>query len=90
MSELAPLPPPIHVIRLSTANPAACLQAAQTTLTRSSAALHSLTLKPVGDRFEAVLKLEGGDDRAASRMADMLAAWPEIGWVRLEHHLLRK
>jgi len=84
------LPEPLHVILLTTANPAACLEAARTSLSRSPAALHSLTLRPVGDRFEAVLKLEGGGHRAASRMADMLAAWPEIGSVRLEHHLVRK
>ena len=77
------------MILISTADAPACLEAARSLVKRSSATLHSLSFKPVGMGFEAVVKFAGASDRAASRLADRLAALPEVGSVRLEHHLLR-
>lgn len=89
---LEPLPPsqgPLHVLHISTASPSACLEAVQNTLGRVGGQLRTFNLRPVGSRFEAVLRLSGLPDTGAERAAEMIAAWPEAGSVSLEHHLVR-
>jgi hypothetical protein len=89
---LEPLPAgqgPLHVLHISTASPSACLEAVQNTLGRVGGQLRAFNLRPVGSRFEAVLRLAGLPDTGAERAAEMIAAWPEAGSVSLEHQLVR-
>lgn len=79
----------LHVLHISTASPSACLEAVQSTLTRVGGQLRTFNLRPVGSRFEAVLRLAGLPDAGAERAAEMIAAWPEAGSVSLEHQLVR-
>lgn len=79
-----------HVLHISTASPSACLEAVQSTLGRTGGQVRAFNLRPVGARFEAVLRLAGLPDAAAERAADMIAAWPEAGSVHLEHQLVRR
>ncbi len=84
--------PPVrqHVLHISTACPRACLEAVQSTLGRIGGHIRAFNLRPVGARFEAVLRLTGLADATAERAADMIAAWPEAGSVQLEHQLVRR
>jgi hypothetical protein len=77
----------LHVLHISTTSPRACLEAVQASLGRVGGQVRAFSLRPVGARFEAVLRLTGLPDAAAARAADLIAAWPEAGQVSLEHHL---
>lgn len=78
-----------HVILISTASPKACLEAVSSAVRRAGGEVSAFSLKPVGSRFEAVLRLAGIDDTAAERVAAMIAAWPDAGSVRTEHQWVR-
>ncbi|MGA0602396.1 hypothetical protein ACO2Q3_16930 [Caulobacter sp. KR2-114] len=90
---LPPAPPglgaALHVLHISTASPSACLDAVQSALGRVGGQLRAFSLRPVGARFEAVLRLGGLPDTGAERAAEMIAAWPEAGTVSVEHQLVR-
>ncbi|HEX7759445.1 MAG TPA: hypothetical protein VF459_08085 [Caulobacteraceae bacterium] len=79
-----------HVLHISTACPSACLEAVQNALGRIGGQVRAFNLRPVGARFEAVLRLAGLADAAAERAADLIAAWPQAGSVSLEHQLVRR
>lgn len=79
----------VHVILIATAKPRATLAAVASELGRSHGELRGLTLKPVGARFDAVLRLTGIDEEAAERLAAAIAAWPNAGSVSVEHQALR-
>jgi len=80
----------LHVLHISTASPRACLEAVQSALGRVGGQVRAFNLRPVGARFEAVLRLAGLPDTGAERAAEMIAAWPEAGSVSLEHLLVRQ
>jgi len=82
-------PDRLHVLHISTACPPACLEAVQSTLARVGGQVRAFNLRPVGQRFEAVLRLGDLPDTAAERAAEMIAAWPQAGQVSLEHQLVR-
>jgi glycine cleavage system regulatory protein len=79
---------PVHVICVSTAAPAACLEAVPAALRRCGGQVLAFSVKPSGDRFEAVLRVTGVNDAAAERIAAMIAAWPQAGSAHLEHQVL--
>jgi len=66
--------------------------ATQETVLRSLTALdipvQTCSSKPSGRQFEAVLRLRDPGDGPAESAAEMIAAWPQISWVRLEHRWL--
>ena len=76
---------PRHLILISTTSPIACLEAVSSVLGRVGGRVLALGLKPAGARFEANLMLAGVDDAGAERVAAMIAAWPDAGFVRTEH-----
>lgn len=78
-----------HLIVISTTAPLACLEAVTGVLGQGAAALSGFSLKRVGSRFEAVLQLTGLDDDAAEQVANLIAARPNAGSVRTEHHWVR-
>jgi hypothetical protein len=79
-----------RLILISTASPAACLEAVSSVLGRVPSQVVAFSLKPVGARFEAVLRLTGVDEAGAERIAAMIAAWPAAGWVTTEHQWVRR
>ena len=90
LSEPSTTPDRLHVLHISTACPSACLEAVQSTLGRIGGQVRAFNLRPVGARFEAVLRLTGLSDADAERAAEMIAAWPDAGSVKLEHQLVRR
>lgn len=82
-------PDRLHVLHISTASPPACLEAVQSTLARVGGQVRAFNLRPVGERYEAVLRLGDLPDATAERVAEMIAAWPQAGQVSLEHQLVR-
>jgi hypothetical protein len=78
----------VHVILIATATPQATLAAIADGLGRVHGQLCGLSLKPVGARFDAVLRLTGIGEMAAERLAAAIAAWPNAGSVRVEHQAL--
>ena len=81
--------PQDHLILIATAAPVACLEAVSSVLSRAGGQVRGLSLKPVGQQFEAVLRLTGVDEAAADRVAAMISAWPDAGSVRVEHQWVR-
>jgi hypothetical protein len=79
---------PVHVISISTHAPQACLEAVPVVLTRCGGQVRGFTMKPSGERFEAVLRVTGVSDAGAERIAGMIAAWPQAGTAHLEHQVL--
>jgi hypothetical protein len=78
-----------HLIVISTACPAACLDAVSGALSAVGGDVRGFSLKPVGQRFEAVLRLGGVDDAGAERAAGLIHAWPDAGSALLEHEWVR-
>jgi len=75
----------VHVILIATTAPQATLAALADGLGRIDGQLRGFSLKPVGARFEAVLRLTGIGEAGAERLAASIAAWPNAGSVRVEH-----
>ena len=78
-----------QVITIACSAPAICLEAVLTSVTELGISVQTFGIKPSGGQFEAVLRLTGVGDGTAERAAAMIAAWPQIGSVRLEHQWLR-
>ncbi len=85
-----PDPGLLHVLSISTGSPHACLEAVASILGRCDGRMRGFTLKPSGDRFDAVLRLSGIDETAALRVAGMISAWPEAGSTHIEHQMLAR
>jgi len=79
----------LQVIIIACSAPAGCLEAVLRSVTRLGVPIQTFSIKPSGRQFEAVLRLAEVSDGAAERLASMIAAWPGIGSVRLEHQWLR-
>ena len=58
-------------------------------LARAQGSLQSLTVRPVGRRFEAVLHASRLSPEAARRLVDRYAALPEVMSASIEHMLVR-
>jgi hypothetical protein len=80
--------PLVHILLIATTAPQATLAAIADGIGRTSGQLRSLSLKPVGDGFEAMLRLTGGGEHGAERLAASIARWPRAGSVRVEHQAL--
>ena len=80
----------LHVLSISTCSPQACLEAVASVVERCEARVRGFTLKPSGDRFDAVLRLSGIDEAAAWRVAGMISAWPRAGSAHIEHQMLAR
>jgi hypothetical protein len=78
-----------RLILISTSSPVACLEAVASVLGRVPSRVIAFSLKPVGMRFEAVLRLADLDEAGAERVAALIAAWPHAGSVRTEHQWMR-
>ncbi len=83
-----PAPGLLHVLSISTCSPHACLEAVASILGRCEGRMRGFTLKPSGDRFDAVLRLSDMDEAAAWRVAGMISAWPHAGSAHIEHQML--
>ena len=83
-----PEPDLLHVLSISTRSPKACLEAVADVLSRCEGRVRGFTLKPTGERFEAVLRLSGIDEAAAWRVAGTISAWPQAGSAHIEHQML--
>jgi hypothetical protein len=81
--------PGFQVITIACSAPSNCLEAVLTSVTGLGISVQTFSIKPAGGQFEAVLRLTGVGDGVAERAAAMIAAWPQIGSVRLEHQWLR-
>ena len=93
MSDLSlPEPPALdqrHLIVISTRSPTDCLAAIAHALPRVGGRMRGFSLKPVGAQFEATLRLSSVGDAGADRAANLIAAWPNAGSVRVEHQWVR-
>ena len=58
-------------------------------LARAQGLLHALSVRPVGDGFEAVLQATCLTSDAACRLVDRYAALPQVACASLEHMLVR-
>jgi hypothetical protein len=58
-------------------------------LARAQGAVQSLTLRPSGDAFEAVLHARRLTPEAARRLVDRYAAHPAVACALIEHMLVR-
>ncbi len=88
LSEACPASTLVHVISISTLAPAVCMEAVPSVLRRCGGEVRGFSVKPAGDRFEAVLRVTGVGDAAAERIVAMIAAWPQAGTAHLEHQLV--
>ena len=80
----------IHVLSISTGSPHACLEAVASILGRCEGRMRGFSLKPTGDRFDAVLRLSDIDEAAAWRVAAVISAWPDAGSAHIEHQMLAR
>lgn len=94
LSEPAPAaaagPAPIHVFLVAARHARAALRAIEDGLWVSGAELLGLTLRPVGEIVEAVVRLGRLDDGEAERLATRLAQGLGVHGVRVEHHWASK
>jgi hypothetical protein len=74
----------VHLLVFAARHPQAALRAADHALSAAAAELAGLTLKPVGEIVEGVLRLRGLDDAAAERLAGRLAGTLGVQSVRVE------
>ena len=58
-------------------------------LARAQGLVHSLDVRPAGDRFEAVIKAMRLTPEAARRLVDRFAEHPQAASASLEHMLVR-
>ena len=75
----------LHVVSISTRSPEACLEAVADVVGRCQGRVRGFTLKPAGDRFDAVLRMSGVDEAVARRVAGQISAWPQAGSAHIEH-----
>jgi hypothetical protein len=75
------------VVALEAAHPA--LSDLLDQLARAQGRLHSLSVRPVGARFEAVLQATRLSPDAARRLVDGYATLPEVASASIEHMLVR-
>ena len=76
----------VRVLLVSADHARAALNAVSNVLSDRGVELCSLTLKPVGEIVEAILRLKGLDDPAAEALACSLAGATGVHAVRVEHH----
>jgi len=79
----------LQVITIGCSAPEACLEAVLRSVTGLGIPVQTFSIKPSGRQFEAVLRLQDVGDGRAENAAAMIAAWPQISSVRLEHQWLR-
>ncbi len=85
-----PSSPLLHVLSISTCSPQACLEAVASVVGRSGGRMRGFSLKPLGSRFEAVLRLSDINEADAWRVAGMISAWPQAGSAHIEHQMLAR
>lgn len=81
----APARETFHILVLTALDPRAALLAVDGALADSAARLCGLSLKPLGDLVEGVLRLRGVDEQAAEALCETLAAALGVRSARLEH-----
>ncbi|WP_304165163.1 hypothetical protein [Phenylobacterium aquaticum] len=79
-------PSPTHVFLVAARHARAALRAIEDGLWVSGAELLGLTLRPVGQIVEAVVRLGNLDEPQAERLAARLAQGLGVQGVRVEHH----
>jgi hypothetical protein len=77
----------VHLLSMAMDDPLAGLAVLLTALDASQAKLRSLSIKPAGSRFEAILRIDGVTCEAARDLADYLAGQAALSAARVEHHL---
>lgn len=80
-------PDNLHVFLVAARHARAALRAIEDGLWMSGAELCGLSLRPVGQIVEGVVRLRGLDDPQADRLADRLASGLGVQGVRVEHHV---
>jgi hypothetical protein len=86
---LLPVTEQVHLVVISTTAPSPCLDAVSDALTCAGAQLRHFSLRAMGDRFEASLRLTGVDEDGAQRCASIIRAARGVSGVSLEHQLLK-
>ena len=86
---LLPATEQVHLVLISTTAPSPCLEAVSDALVRAGGQLRQFSLRAVGDRFEATLRLTGVDEDGAERCASIVRAARCVSLVSLEHQLLK-
>jgi len=86
---LLPATEQVHLVVISTTSPSPCLEAVSDALIRAGAQLRQFSLRALGDRFEATLRLTGVDEDGAERCASIIRAARGVSLVSLEHQLLK-
>ena len=86
---LLPATEQVHLVLVSTTAPSPCLEAVSDALVRAGGQLRQFSLRAVGDRFEATLRLTGVDEDGAERCASIVRAARGVSLVSLEHQLLK-
>ncbi|MFD1191098.1 hypothetical protein [Phenylobacterium conjunctum] len=77
----------LHVFLVAARHARAALRAIEDGLWMSGAELCGLSLRPVGQIVEGVVRLKGLNDPQADRLADRLASGLGVQGVRVEHHV---
>ena len=86
---LLPTTEQVHLLVVCTTAPSPCLEAVSDALIHAGAQLRQFSLRSVGDRFEATLRLTGVDEDGAERCASIVRAARGVSLVSLEHQLLK-
>lgn len=76
---------PLHILVLTAFNTRAALLAIDGALSASTAKLCGLSLKPLGEMVEGVLRVQGVDEAAAEILCEDLSAALGVRSARLEH-----
>lgn len=80
---------PSHLLRFTARDVAAALEAAHTSLDRTGAEVRALTIHPLGDWAEGVLRVGLLDEAAARALSDRLAGRPGVLSAQVEHQWVR-
>ena len=79
----------VHKIVVAMREPHPCLSDLLDELARAQGAVQSLTVRPSGEAFEAVLHARCLTPEAARRLVDRYAVHPAVGCALIEHMLVR-
>jgi hypothetical protein len=80
-----PVQETLHVVVLMAFNTRAALLAVDGALAASGARLCGLSLKPLGEMVEGILRVQGVDDAGAETLCEDLVAGLGVRSARLEH-----
>ncbi len=84
-----PVTEQVHLVVISTSTPAPLLEAVAYAMSRTGAQLRQFSVRALGERYEASVRLIGVDEEKAELCASLIRAAWGVSLVSLEHQLLK-